>query len=689
MTPHLFEHVAVLCAGLAVAAAVALPCRRLLRRDPTACYRLFLALLLGALALVPVQCLVEGRAADHAPWLRDWIDRLVAPVRAEEPPPADSILVQAADPAPRGAAPVADSLAAAGSRETDTALGALSRGIPARTWGPALWLLGALAIGARRLGALRSTRRLARAARPVEDRALLDLWHRIASGSRVGRRTRLLRSDRIASPACFGWFRPVLFLPDGPRPLRRDVLEWALRHELVHLGRGDALVAAVQSFTTALLWFHPAAWWLSGEISRLRELSCDQAVIRDGRRRSYALALLEYAAANNGHSTADDAGPHSAGVRCALLHWSRSRKQIERRIEMLSIDEGPSRRRRWLGGAVALGAFIVPAAGQVAASATLLPAGAAACVACDETCPKCGKVKKQVAKAPGARPAPAKGENPEAVVLDLDLDGDLDVRLAELAKLELDLADLDVERIVEVEAARAVDEARRQAEVAAASGAHARGAVQEAAAALEAVRRSIGRDGDEAGRARSALLAEARLEQEVAESARRHAEDAGRDERRAAMEQALHEELLKTRVSRSRGDPPPAHAPGEAADPSHEKRMKELLDRFQGSAEAGDMAAAHEHARRWLEAAGSQHPRFAEPPAAAAAPAPDRPDRPDRPDPPDVPGLPGMLGARFANEHALIDRIQQLEAQIADLRAQLEEMRARRDDVRRDPRGAR
>src|SRR6185436_14489781 len=106
-----------------------------------------------------------------------------------------------------------------------------------------------------------------------------------------------------------------------------EALAWALRHELVHLERGDALMATLQSLVLALLWFHPAAWWFSAEITRLRELSCDQVVVRgSGRRRSYALALLEYAAAHDAQSSLDpnspftaiDAGPHSAGVRCAL-----------------------------------------------------------------------------------------------------------------------------------------------------------------------------------------------------------------------------------------------------------------------------------------------------------------------------------------------------------------------------------
>ena len=106
--------------------------------------------------------------------------------------------------------------------------------------------------------------------------------------------------------------RRVVLLPE-----RRDVaalppgvLEWALRHELVHLERGDPWAALFQSAVTALLWFHPAAWWLSAEIGRQRELSCDQQVVEgSGRRRSYALALLEFAACVSRPIPAIDADP--------------------------------------------------------------------------------------------------------------------------------------------------------------------------------------------------------------------------------------------------------------------------------------------------------------------------------------------------------------------------------------------
>jgi beta-lactamase regulating signal transducer with metallopeptidase domain len=435
VTVHWLDHLALVSLGLVVAAIAAVPARKLLRRDPSSCYRLSLALLLGALALLPIQWIVQGVAHELARPLRErlppWLDR------AEPVDPSDETILVERAPArePRrvaGPAAEPDLLPIAAAALAAGAEGVGEAGFSDRlaTWrariaaafriaaeklrgavGLAIWLAGAaLLIGRRAIGLWR-TRRLVRRARPVDDPRLLELWRSIAAGSRVGARTRLLISRDVRSPACVGWLRPALLLPEDAS-LGPDVLAWALRHELVHLERGDWLVAALQSLVTSALWFHPAAWWLSAEIGRLRELSCDQVVVEGfGRRKSYALALLEYAAAR-AHPThprsAIDAGPHSAGVRCALLHWSRSPSQIQRRIEMLTVESGTgSGTRRMLGRALALAAFVVPALGQVGVAATLFP--------------KDGEKTAQSAPAPAVLPpavVAAKAAQDEAIAAD-------------------------------------------------------------------------------------------------------------------------------------------------------------------------------------------------------------------------------------------------------------------------------
>jgi beta-lactamase regulating signal transducer with metallopeptidase domain len=99
--------------------------------------------------------------------------------------------------------------------------------------------------------------------------------------------------DRLDSPASAGWLRPVVLLPVA-LVLRMpvDQLDALLAHELAHIRRNDYLVNLLQSVVEALLFYHPAVWWLSREIRRERECIADRlAADVTGSPRTLAIAL--------------------------------------------------------------------------------------------------------------------------------------------------------------------------------------------------------------------------------------------------------------------------------------------------------------------------------------------------------------------------------------------------------------
>ena len=451
--PTIAGHLALVSAGLALAALIAWPARRLLARDPARSYQLLLALLFGSIVWWPAQQLVQGSAqsddvvAAHAeesarPALPDpdgeLRDRAPFFVPASLESASAASLAPPAAPVPSASRPrVAEGRSGAIGRLAGLVSGGVDR--LQSPWIAAAWIAGALVLLA--FGALRlvRTRRLVRRATPVDDPRLVACLRRAleagtkeerAARTNLARRLRLVASRELRSPAVVAWPRPLLLVPADAEA--GEPLEWALRHELVHLERGDSAMALFQSLAVALLWFHPAAWWLSAEIRRLRELSCDALVVaraapHAATRKSYALALLEYATAMTKSDHAGDTAPHAASHRCALLHWSRSPTQIQRRIEMLTNDSNPLPRwRSSLAGLFAGAALIVPALGQVTASATLLPRQETATttsapavtivapVAQDDTAPaparkrarKASKVKPIAPVAPPGIPAP-------------------------------------------------------------------------------------------------------------------------------------------------------------------------------------------------------------------------------------------------------------------------------------------
>lgn len=98
--------------------------------------------------------------------------------------------------------------------------------------------------------------------------------------SRVRIPVRLGLSDRVDSLVVLGWLKPVVLVPAAALlALSPDALEAVLAHELAHVRRGDFLANVIQTFAEALLFYHPAVWWLSRRIRQEREHCCDDAAV--------------------------------------------------------------------------------------------------------------------------------------------------------------------------------------------------------------------------------------------------------------------------------------------------------------------------------------------------------------------------------------------------------------------------
>lgn len=145
-------------------------------------------------------------------------------------------------------------------------------------WLAILWALGAALMTARLGGGLWWLERIYRAqSRPVAAfrQARMD---RLARRMGLKGAVPLLESSRADSPLVMGWFRPVVLIPAAALlSLSPEALEAVLAHELAHIQRRDYLANLLQCFAEALLFFHPAAWWLSRQIRELREHCCDDA----------------------------------------------------------------------------------------------------------------------------------------------------------------------------------------------------------------------------------------------------------------------------------------------------------------------------------------------------------------------------------------------------------------------------
>jgi len=111
----------------------------------------------------------------------------------------------------------------------------------------------------------------------VSRTELLVLSSRLGLAPRV----RILESTYIETPLVVGALRPAVVLPTlGVLELSARELDAILGHELAHIRRHDYLANLVQSVVEAVLFYHPAVWWLSRLIRQEREHCCDDLAVR-------------------------------------------------------------------------------------------------------------------------------------------------------------------------------------------------------------------------------------------------------------------------------------------------------------------------------------------------------------------------------------------------------------------------
>ena len=181
---------------------------------------------------------------------------------------------------------------------------------------------------------------------------------------RLGLEIPFVITERLTVPITFGWARPIVMVPSSFQRLSEDEQEGVACHELLHIHRRDWPVALFEEVIRAILWFHPAVWFLLPKIALSREQVVDAGTVRmTGKRRQYLNALWQIVCSCQGHAIA---------IAVPLV----GRSHLRARVERLKKEIVMSRTRIIMSG-VALVTMLV-AAGFVGAtvfSATVAGAG--------------------------------------------------------------------------------------------------------------------------------------------------------------------------------------------------------------------------------------------------------------------------------------------------------------------------
>lgn len=166
-----------------------------------------------------------------------------------------------------------------------------------------LWLLGVTVLLLRTFRGWYHIRRLHRTALAWAPSSWELQANRLAQRLRLRQAVRVVEFPSVDVPTVIGWLRPVVILPlAAVAQLSSGQVEAILAHELAHVRRHDYLVNLLQRVAEAVLFYHPAVWWISGRLREEREHCCDDLAIEIcGDRDNYAAALAEL---ENGRTTA-------------------------------------------------------------------------------------------------------------------------------------------------------------------------------------------------------------------------------------------------------------------------------------------------------------------------------------------------------------------------------------------------
>ena len=151
---------------------------------------------------------------------------------------------------------------------------------PALRWLAVGWLAGVATISIRLVNSLRLVHHLRRRARPVSG-TKAEALREVARSMRVDQTVALAESDEIDGPCSLGLTRPLVLMPEGALDeLSAEGFRAVAAHEMGHIWRRDYAWNVLQRTLEAVVFFHPAARWLSGVVRREREQCSDDLAVR-------------------------------------------------------------------------------------------------------------------------------------------------------------------------------------------------------------------------------------------------------------------------------------------------------------------------------------------------------------------------------------------------------------------------
>lgn len=140
-----------------------------------------------------------------------------------------------------------------------------------------VWLIGSLIfISIHLISYLHYKNQVMKRGTIIKDAKILRQMSELKREFNIKCTVHIVEYSEAGSPMILGFWKPVLVLPE--ENYSPEELFFILKHELVHLKRGDVYFKLLFVAANALHWFNPFIWIMHKEAVVDMELSCDERV---------------------------------------------------------------------------------------------------------------------------------------------------------------------------------------------------------------------------------------------------------------------------------------------------------------------------------------------------------------------------------------------------------------------------
>lgn len=177
---------------------------------------------------------------------------------------------------------------------------------------------------------------------PVTEPRVLELFRQCKTTMKVSTPIALVQSRQLATPALFGFIKPLLILPHNMADsLNDDQLRHVLLHELAHSKRNDIRVNGLMHALLIIHWFNPVLWYAYRRMRDDQEIASDAlalSCLSPDKRQDYGYTLI--------HLLESFSRPARVIGNVNLMG---NKAQLQRRMKMIKQFKSKSYRWSFLG----------------------------------------------------------------------------------------------------------------------------------------------------------------------------------------------------------------------------------------------------------------------------------------------------------------------------------------------------